>query len=151
MKVLKPAAGIGAGIGAVLLYGVIAGDIVVQSDPGGNVVALYTQYYNEWQDGHRHRIDGLCASACTMRLAFEMPAPGAQSDNRTCITPTGRLGFHRAFYVSLFGWKLGSPWGTRYMLDRYPTRVRNWIEPRISHNMTWLDADGAIRLGVLAC
>ena len=142
MRPLKPAAGIAAGIiGAVLLYGVMAGDVVVRSDPGGNIVALYTEYYDQWQAGHRHVIDGRCASACTMRLGFP----------NTCVTPRARLGFHRAYYFNFFGLKLGSPWGTQYMLDRYPSRVRAWIEPRISHDMTYLSAADAVRLGVKAC
>jgi hypothetical protein len=138
MKVLKPAAGIGAGIGAVLLYGVIAGDIVVQSDPGGNVVALYTQYYQEWQAGHRHRIEGACYSACAMRLAFPS----------TCVGPRARIGLHKAYYISVFGWKIGSPWGTQYMLERLPPNVVAWVNKKggLTHDMLYLEGEELDRL-----
>lgn len=148
---------IAAASGAALLAGTYAwqqGDIVVRSDPGGEIQGLYQQYYEQWLDGDRHVIDGRCASACTMRTAFEFPSELAvrlRKDNSTCITPNGRLGFHKAYYLNFFGLKIGSPWGTRYMMERWPDRIRARIEPVLSHDMTWLNAQEAVELGVPAC
>jgi hypothetical protein len=141
-KVLPPA----IGLAAVLLTGVVAwerGDIIVKSDPGGAVAALYGEYYQQWQAGRRHVIDGRCASSCTMRLAFDT----------TCVTPNARLGFHKAYYASFFGWKIESDWGTNYMLERYPPIIIDWLNDQggISHDMKWLSGQDAMVLGVPAC
>jgi hypothetical protein len=76
-----------------------------------------------------------------MRLAFP----------NTCVTENARLMFHKAYYLNFFGLKIGSPWGTRYMLDRLPPHIRAYVEPRISHDMLWVNAAQARALGVPAC
>ena len=119
----------------------VARDIRVTNDPGGAIQPLYSQYYSQWQRGHRHVIDGRCASACTMRLVFE----------NTCVTPRARLGFHRSYFVNFFGIKIGSSEGDRFMIDRWPNGIRRYVAPRLSHQMLWLNAAQARALGVRAC
>lgn len=131
-KVLPPA----IGLGALMLVGVLGwqrGDIVVRSDPGGDVAALYAQYYEQWQMGERHAIDGRCASACTMRLIFP----------NTCATANAHLGFHRSYYFNFFGFKIGSTWGDQFMLDRYPLEIIKWLDSKggLSHDMKWLEGE----------
>jgi hypothetical protein len=136
-------AALAAAAGGVMLVagGVYRGDIVVKADPGGDVAKLYSRYYSEWSSGLRHVIDGRCASACTMRLAFD----------NTCVTPNARLGFHKAYYAKAGPLVIESKWGTQYMMERWPPRIRERIEPVLSHDMTWLSSAEAQKLGVPAC
>lgn len=141
-KVIAPA----AGIGALFLLGVWGwqrGDIVVNSDPGGNILTLYQEYYDQYQAGQRHVIAGRCASACTMRLIFDT----------TCVTPSAQLGFHRTYYVKIGSFAMGSAWGDQFMLDRIPKNIRGWLDDQggISHDMKWLSGPDAVALGVKAC
>jgi hypothetical protein len=57
-------------------------------------------------------IDGVCASACTMKLG----------GRNACAEPDGTLLFHQASYNSL-----RSELATRVMLYSYPSRIRQWV------------------------
>jgi hypothetical protein len=116
-------------------------DIRIVNDRGGSVYDYYARYYAGWQAGKRLVIDGICASACTMALAFD----------NTCVTPRARLGFHLAYYP-LGRVKITSRAGSAYMLERYTPGVRAWLKRRggLAHDMKWLVGAELARL-VKAC
>jgi hypothetical protein len=44
--------------------------------------------------------------------------------------------------VDFFGLKIGSEWGTKYMMDRLPKNVQDWWKGRgVSHKMEWLEGE----------
>lgn len=55
-------------------------------------------------------IDGYCASACTLHL----------SNPNTCLTPRAVLVFHAA----------SNAHGTKYLMRKYPPRVRSYLKSR---------------------
>jgi hypothetical protein len=116
--------------------------LTVTNDPGGVVTSKYAGYYAAWQRGEPLIIDGRCASACTTLLVFP----------NVCVTPRAKLGFHQAYYFA--GIKIGSSWGTQFMMDRYPPRVRAWIKRKGGlplYGMLWMSASEARKLGIRAC
>lgn len=81
------------------------------------------------------RIEGQCASACTMLLAVG------------CVTPGARLGFHRPEASShLAEW-------TRRMARLLPPRLARWYldGPAASRAVVWITGAEAIRLGARRC
>lgn len=62
--------------------------ITVTNDRGGNIHERIAHHIAHSKAGTRIRIDGLCASACLIRL----------SDPRTCVTANSRFYMHRAVF-----------------------------------------------------
>src|SRR5512146_1237738 len=58
-------------------------------DPGGVIVDYANKYQAIEKTGVTIRVDGLCASACTMALAY-FPS------DRICMTERAAFGFHLA-------------------------------------------------------
>lgn len=100
----------------VLLGAVLACNIAISAhartvgnDMGGNIMEYHRAVKRIEASGEPVRIDGLCASACTLYLRL----PSKQ----LCITPRARFGFHAS----------NQAWGTRAMWNEYPGWVRQWI------------------------
>lgn len=70
------------------------------------------------RNGTLVRIDGLCASACTMYLRLP---PG-----RVCITPRARLLFHQGIDKADRRHEAATQW----LFSQYPVAFRQWIAKR---------------------
>jgi hypothetical protein len=119
----------------------LAADIRIANDRGG-VIGTYRDKYDRLQaSGLRVMIDGTCASACTLALAYP----------RTCITPRARLGFHSAYYPIWPFNPISQQW-TDYMFAHYPRGVQRWINRRggMQRKMKWL-AGAELRALVRSC
>ncbi len=105
------------------------GAMEVSFDNGGNVVAYAREMTRARQQNTHVSFRGHCASACTIFLAL----PSSQ----TCIRPGTKFGFHKAYGASANSNK----WGTQFLLDRYPTWVRAWIDSHggLTSRMIWMD------------
>lgn len=90
---------------------------VVTADLGGPLYSRIQQVVELARSGRSIRIDGDCASACTLYLIFV-------SERRLCITPRARLGFHLPYHAET---GVRSPKLGAAMMKFYPSGVRNWI------------------------
>jgi hypothetical protein len=88
--------------------------IAIASDNGGEIAAYIVKYRALAAAGSTFRIDGRCASACTVVLAYS---------DRVCVTKRAVLGFHEARDKS--GKRLQR--GTDYMMSTYPAPVQEYI------------------------
>jgi hypothetical protein len=88
--------------------------IVVKADRGGYLHIYERRMQEFFRSGRRVKIDGLCASACTMYLAL-----GSQ----VCVTPKAQLWFHTARKAS---GEINHDWN-RHMLSIYPVKVRAFL------------------------
>jgi len=97
-----------------------AADIVIREDRGGRL-AEYLQRYAALRDTkERVKIDGLCASGCTLVLGYLPPA-------RVCATPRAVLRFHAAYALRPSGLPYIGAAPTARMLAIYWQPVRRWI------------------------
>jgi hypothetical protein len=78
-------------------------------DFGGSVVA----YALQARETTEARIEGICASACTLFLSVE----------DLCVGPSARFLFHAAYGAA----PDMNEWATEYLLRSYPEWVREWI------------------------
>ncbi|WP_147450711.1 hypothetical protein [Rhodophyticola porphyridii] len=91
---------------------------VIGNDNGGDLVE-YAQIVSRARiENAQVAFRGSCASACTLYLSL--------SPSQTCIARGASFVFHRAYGAR----SDVNQWGTNYMLTRYPTWVRQWIEAR---------------------
>jgi len=109
----------------------------IRNDGGGNVVAYMGKMLSLKPDA---KIDGWCASACTIYLA------------KVCVTPRSRIVFHAAFDevrgkidVSM----------TESMAKFYPEPLRKWFMANAAHlyGNDYVELSGAqvIALGARKC
>ncbi len=91
------------------------GNVIITYDEGG-VVTDYAQFYKNLAPSIIVKIDGWCASSCTLALARP----------NTCVTPRGYLGFHLA-YRSVLGVHVTDQTLSDYLMSQYPARIRQWI------------------------
>ncbi len=103
-------------IGIIALMG-IAQVTTITNDGGGNVVQFATKYAAMRAAGDTIRIDGWCASSCTMSLGLV----------DTCVTPKAVLGFHSAYTPFLYFWHIRNQPATDYLWSTYPGPVQDWI------------------------
>lgn len=109
-------------------------------DGGGSVLTYYEDVRSANLAHHQVRIDGYCASACTMKL-------GAR---HACVSPDAVLMFHSA----RSGGGAYSAAGNTILMSVYPRAVRNWVRSHGALNslaMTEMSGRQAIALGVRAC
>jgi hypothetical protein len=66
-------------------------------------------------------IDGPCYSACTLVL-------GIVPQDKICVTPRARLGFHAAWAYAADGSQVMSESGTAHLWSVYPQHVRIWLQ-----------------------
>jgi hypothetical protein len=102
------------------MWGVSRPKITVTDDPGG-LIWLHRGLWQEAAEKSRPvEILGRCWSACTMVMTV-IP------QDRICFGPEAQLGFHAA-------WEAGtgkpSEFATKWMFDRYPKDIQNWITKR---------------------
>ncbi len=118
-------------IAAVLAGAVIAAlamttahaTVRIVADPGGQI-GPYLEHLTALKDsGERVIIDGPCFSACTMVL-------GVIPQDRLCVTPRAKFGFHAAWNPGQDGRPVTSKAATKLLMDIYPERVRLWIKER---------------------
>ncbi|MCW2283824.1 hypothetical protein M2323_004590 [Rhodoblastus acidophilus] len=105
-------------------------------DGGGNVFSYYGRARVSYA---RTVIAGVCASACTMKLASQ----------NVCVEPDATLLFHQASYNGV-----RSEIATRMMLSSYPSRIRHWVMRNGALNssaLTGLSGRQAIAMGVRPC
>jgi hypothetical protein len=100
-----------------------AGALVIYEDQGGNLGEYADRFADIARRGEHVRIAGVCNSACTLVL-------GMIPQDRLCVMPAARFGFHRAFVPrDATGFRYGhdSPQGTAYLMASYPPSVRAWL------------------------
>lgn len=105
-------------------------DMVITNDRGGNVLNYAWWYY--WRANTPKIIDGYCASSCTIALGYP----------NTCVTPHAKLGFHSAYYVTIFGHEF-DPTDTKILWSYYPEKVRQWIDGKggLTPDLKYLEGD----------
>jgi len=114
---------------------------LIRDDPGGDLLA-YEDRFRRWaRDGARAKVDGLCASACTLVLAH-LPA------DRVCLTGRARFGFHSArlaghYQVASLDRRAVGAVADLASLEMY-LRYPDWLRREIDrHSHRW-DRDGML-------
>jgi len=95
-------------------------EIRILASPGGQVGPFLDLFERVRQSGERVVIDGPCLSACTLVLSM-VP------NNRICVTRRAILGFHAARSMGRRGRLYAEPEASEYVLEAYPTPIRDWI------------------------
>ena len=95
-----------------------ANEIIIYRDKGGPIGNYLVDVLRERDTGRQIRIEGECTSACTLWLELE---------DRVCVKPSARLGFHYAHYAD-GSVSLG---GTRLMTDSYPQWLAEWFAKNV--------------------
>jgi hypothetical protein len=93
---------------------------VVKNDDGGFMHVYARRYRQISRTYKRVVIDGDCASACTLVLAY-VPA------ERICVTRRARLGFHAPLEESDDGEWVHTAEATRHMTRMYPKTIQQWL------------------------
>jgi hypothetical protein len=100
-----------------------AAAVRIGHDYGGQI-GRYIHRFERLRDTGRHVIvDGDCLSACTLVL-------GIIPDDRLCVTPRARFGFHLAWKPGFLGLPVDNRAGTQKLWDIYPNKIRRWIAAR---------------------
>jgi hypothetical protein len=107
---------------ALLLWGIGASQAAVRiaNDAGGRIDRYLDGYEKLGASGQRVRIDGLCASACTIVLAM-IPR------DKICVTSNANLAFHAAWDFGAHRRTITNPEATQILFAMYPVQVRRWI------------------------
>lgn len=126
----------------VLITSLIVSSCSVRNYDGGGIVIDYMADI-EYSDSNNQeiRIEGDCASACTMKL-------GAK---KVCIYPDATLYFHEAF-VPRTG--LRSDIASYFLYDKYPPKIKQWVNKKNalgSRIFTVMSGKEAISLGINEC
>lgn len=96
--------------------------VVVHADYGGPINAFADRVSTYLKRRVTVRIEGECASACTM-LAILPPS-------RLCVGPDAVLEFHQAYLQNRFDpldTSIRTEPGTQVLMRHYPARLRAWI------------------------
>lgn len=100
----------------VLALGILAqGPLVITNDPGG--VVAYRAVRVAALGDREVRIEGRCASACTMFLA----APNV------CVTPDARLSFHGPSHFGIPLPRADFDYWSRVIANHYPESLSVWF------------------------
>jgi hypothetical protein len=91
------------------------GYVTIGGDRGGYVVQYALRVLKLRKSGTPLRFTGRCQSACTIYLALPR--------RQTCISPGASFSFHAPYG----GGSGGNRIALSYMLNSYPSWVRNWI------------------------
>lgn len=92
----------------------------IVNDPGGQIGPYFDKFSRIRDYGQHVVIDGPCLSACTMVL-------GLVPEQRICVTPRAKLGFHAAWDPTENGGTKKSNPGTRMLWKLYPEQIRSWL------------------------
>jgi hypothetical protein len=98
----------------------ITDEVRILNSPGGQVGPFLDLFEAVRKTGDRVVIDGPCMSACTLVLSV-VP------NSRICVTRRAILGFHAARSMDRHNHLHAEPEATEYMLESYPSPVRDWI------------------------
>lgn len=115
-----------AAVASGVLFSWIAGaesavaEIRIRNDLGGLISGHMREFALIRDSGRPVVIDGPCYSACTLVL-------GMIPQERLCVTPRARLGFHAAWAYGPDGRRVASREGTASLWSNYPPPVRRWI------------------------
>lgn len=121
----------------------------VDRDMGGFYLERVTEMADIALADTHVEIRGTCASACTLYLGME---------NRTCIHPKARLGFHgpQAFKNGRMH-RVPEPFRSEVVAtiaQHYPPAFRAWYLKNaapLSGRLVWLTGQEAIAMGARAC
>lgn len=94
--------------------------VTLANDYGGNIAAYATYFDVLKEQGESIRVNGPCASACT--LFFRLP------DGRYCATEKAELQLHAG----------SSRVARDVMLRSYPEKLRDWIDAHGGLTERWL-------------
>ena len=108
-------------------------EIRITGDRGGQIGRYVEKYERLRSSGQKVRIDGLCASACTIVLA-------AIPRDKICVTSNANLAFHAAWDFGDHGHVVTNPEATQMLYSMYPSRIRRWISSGggLTHRMIFL-------------
>lgn len=110
-------------------------------DGGGDVLGYFEQVRVARVSGQRVVIDGVCSSACTMKLG----APNV------CVTPDATLRFHSASAKN----GSRSSAGNTILMSVYPPAIRRWVRENsaLASQRDFVEMSGreARRLGIRSC
>lgn len=95
--------------------------ITVNNDPGGNVLGYAVRVLQAKKDGAQVRINGYCASACTLYL--HLPS------RQLCVGKNASFHFH-APYIMVDGKKTVPKSIKSYMMKMYPGWVQSWVNSK---------------------
>ena len=106
----------------LLLSGIGAAQAAVRiaNDHGGRIDRYLDGYEELGASGKTVKIDGLCASACTIVL-------GAIPRDKICVTSKAALAFHAAWDFGAHRRAITNLEATRNLFAMYPVQVRRWI------------------------
>ena len=112
-------------------------EMTIFFSPGGNYFTFNEQFNNAASLGFLVRIDGPCASACTLALR----------NTHVCITPRARLGFHAAATEKAVGrgrrvLLIDSEFTKQVFYAQYPTWVQKWVDRTnalSTRKITWME------------
>ena len=105
---------VAAGIGGA------AASVRIHHDFGGRIGSYIHRFERLRESGERVIVDGDCLSACTLVL-------GLIPDDRLCVTPRARFGFHTAWKPGFLGLRFDNRAGTQKLWQFYPRKIRRWI------------------------
>jgi hypothetical protein len=103
-----------------------SGALTVKHDNGGVVLDYAKRTHRLIKTGEKVRIDGRCASACTLYLA---------KGTNVCITPRAVLMFHHPYHKNSKKLAKGT---AEFMMFNYPKWVQNYINARGGLSRKWI-------------
>jgi hypothetical protein len=111
--------------------------VTILNDGGGQLWRYARSVIITRKAGNPVRFVGSCASACTLFLSIP--------NERLCIYPTARFGFHQAHGAGAASNAVAS----RNLMRQYPVWVRHWINSRgglvPSNQIDWMPYEYAAR------
>jgi hypothetical protein len=101
--------------------------MTVKHDNGGVVLEYAKRTHRLIKSGEKVKIDGKCASACTLYLAVPK--------KNICITPRAVLMFHHPFDKNTKKLAKGT---AEFMMYNYPKWVQNYINKKGGLSRKWI-------------
>lgn len=111
---------------ALLGLSEISHAMTIQHDNGGVVLEYAKRVHRAIKTGERVRIDGLCASACTLYLAKGV---------NVCVTKRGYFKFHHPYDTRNGALAKGT---AEFMFYNYPNWVKNYITAHGGLSRKWI-------------
>lgn len=125
---------------AFALFAILAASSASASDfdGGGDVLQYMNNVHLANARGQSVRLDGVCLSACTMKLGL----------HRACVTPEARFGFHSPTRAD---GRMAAAWRA-VLLQHYPARIRSHVAPMLEQrDYTFVSGRTLIALGMKPC
>lgn len=112
--------------------------VVIAADYGGEVTSYSARVSAYLKRKVTVRIEGECASACTMVTAL----PAA----RICVAPGAKIELHQSYLPNRFNpldTTIRSESGTAELMKHYPPKLREWIAARGGLTSELMTLEGA--------